>query len=503
MVIKSKVGRKLLFFIILTSTFFSLLATVIQLFVDYHKEVDNLENRLKHTLSSNLNAIVNDVWTTDFIQVQDHITALSHLSDISYVSLELKNDNPLSAGISLKENVLITQRDLIYHYDADTSYNLGRLVLHSNLHNIEVIIWDKFYLILLTQTIKTFIVSFFILYLITYLITKHLYNISLYTKGFENGIHSDVLRLKNKKDKDELDDVVYGINLMKEALEREISHVKKSELALAELNNSLEEKVLLEIKKRKEKEKLLVEQENMASMGRMVAGVAHELNTPVGTAITGVSLVKSKVETIADKVENDQLKKSELKEFMKDLHDTSETLLLSLSNAGDLVRSFKLLSVVDNEEERHSINLSELIHSVVRSYKVTLKEQGHDIIVDCDESLNFPIFTGPFVQIINNLVENAIVHGFHQKNRGLMHITVKNEKGKLLIDFEDNGDGISSENLTTIFKPFFTTRRHKGGSGLGLSIIYNIVTQKFHGTIECESKVGQGTQFHIVLPLES
>jgi len=501
MVLQSKIGKKLLFFIILTSTFFSLLATIVQLFVDYNKEVDSLKQRLNRTLSTNVNAIISDVWTTDFSQVQAQVNDLIKLDDVSFVLVKVEGDKDIVSGEPLEKNLLITNRDLIYHHDADTSYNLGSLTIHSDLGIVKDIIWDKFYLILVTQSVKTFIVSFCILFLITYLITKHLYLISLYTKSFEKDIKAEPLQLK-KRAHDELDDVVLGINRMKEALEAEIIHVKESESALAELNNSLEDKVLKEIAKRKEKETLLVEQENMASMGRMVSGVAHELNTPVGTAITGISLVKTKAEQLHEKIENNDLKKSELVEFMDDLKKTSQTLLLSLSSARDLVRSFKLLSVGDDREQMQEINVFDVIDSVVRSYSESLSKRGDTIKVICDKGLRCRLYTGPFVQVVNNLIENAILHAFHKKQAGEITIKVRTNKDMMRLTFKDNGDGISDEHLETIFKPFFTTRRHKGGSGLGLSIIYNIVTQKFRGSINCESKLGEGTKFLIELPIQ-
>ncbi len=500
---ESKIGRKLLFFIILTSSFFSLLATLVQLGVEYKNERHNLDERLEVTLNSNLRAIVNNVWTTDYEQVQDHINDLSSLKDIAYVELKIKNDQPLIAGTALTDDFIVTQRDMLFfHEDENSTYNLGSLIFHSDLKYIDEILWDRFLLILLTQTAKTFIVSFFILYIIGYLLTRHLFTISMYTRNFRRGQKHATLKLENKKSCDELDEVVSGINRMKRALEHEIIKVHESKEALTLLNNSLEERVQEEIQKRKDKEQQLIEQEKMAAMGRMIASIAQEINTPIGTSITGMSVINTKMDMFAYKLENNELKKSELLTFCEDFKKASSTLLDALTSTGELVKNLKMLSMSDDYSEKRPVIIKDLIESIVRSYTPILKEKQCELMIECDPEFKFNTYLGAFSQIINNLIENALMHAFQTKKAGKIHIVVQHNSQELKLEISDNGDGISQEHISQIFDPFFTTNRSDGGTGLGLTIVYNIVTYKLDGEITCKSEVGSGTTFTIALPLD-
>lgn len=247
-------------------------------------------------------------------------------------------------------------------------------------------------------------------------------------------------------------------------------------------------------------QKQLVESEKMASLGGLVAGVAHEINTPLGIAITAVSLQKDLIEEISDKLEKDKLKKSFMESKLKRMDESSSIALSNLDRAEKLVQSFKQVAVDQSIEEPRTLilktYLDELVFSLTpqfRSYKIQLE-------LECPEDLMLHTDPGAISQVFTNLIMNALVHAFHEGDEGTIRIKITQIESQIQILFKDDGKGIPKEHLEKIFEPFFTTRRNKGGTGLGLNIIYNLITQKLKGTIICESQMGEGTTFQITLP---
>lgn len=248
-------------------------------------------------------------------------------------------------------------------------------------------------------------------------------------------------------------------------------------------------------------QKHLVESEKMAALGGLVAGVAHEINTPVGIGITGVTYLQEKLAALMADYQAGTMKRSSLDAF---LQTTSETLVITMTNlirAAELVASFKQVAVDQSSEERRLFNLKGYVNDVLLSLKHKYKRTKHRIEVMGPDDLDVDSFPGAFSQIVTNLLMNSLIHAFEGDGiEGLMRIEVQAGNGGVALKYSDNGKGIPPENLTRIFDPFFTTKRGKGGSGLGMNIVYNLVRNKLNGTITCESEVGKGTTFTIQFP---
>ncbi len=245
----------------------------------------------------------------------------------------------------------------------------------------------------------------------------------------------------------------------------------------------------------------LVQSEKMAALGGLVAGVAHEVNTPVGVGVTAASHLEKKTQEFLRKFEAGDMRRSDLESFLGTAKETSHMILANLERASDLIRSFKKVAVDQTSEQRRRFRLKEYLAEVLLSLRPKLKKTKVMVEVRCPEKLEVESYPGVFSQIITNLVVNSLTHAFEPDQKGRIVFDLRTENGYLHLDYTDDGKGMDREILGKIFEPFFTTSRAKGGTGLGLHILYNLVTQTLGGTVRCESAPGQGATFHITLPL--
>ena len=246
----------------------------------------------------------------------------------------------------------------------------------------------------------------------------------------------------------------------------------------------------------------LLESEKLAALGGLVAGVAHEINTPVGIGITAASHLQAKAGEFGNLFNSGKMKKSDLTKFLDTATQSSELLLSNLDRAGELIQSFKQVAVDQSSEEMRDFMVKQYFDEILLSLRPALKKTAHAVQVNCTPALKMQSYPGAFSQIFTNLVMNSLIHAYEEGDKGTLTIDVTSEGDAITIDYADDGKGIPPENLEKIFEPFFTTRRNQGGSGLGMHIVYNLIVQKLKGSITCESTVGKGTRFHIGLPLE-
>lgn len=244
----------------------------------------------------------------------------------------------------------------------------------------------------------------------------------------------------------------------------------------------------------------LVESEKMASLGGLVAGVAHEINTPIGISITAASLLAEKSTAFLQTYQRGKMKRSQLEKFLDTAMQSSTMVLSNLHRAADLIQSFKQVAVDQSTEEQRQVNLKQYLSEILISLKPKLRTTHHQIEIRGDETVSLQTYPGALYQIITNLVINSLTHAYSPQDAGYLLFDIKQEGEEIVLTYTDDGKGIPPENLSKIFEPFFTTKRGHGGTGLGLHIVYNIVTQKLKGTIECESQVDAGTSFIIKLP---
>jgi PAS domain S-box-containing protein len=251
----------------------------------------------------------------------------------------------------------------------------------------------------------------------------------------------------------------------------------------------------------RETQNSLIEAEKLAALGRLVAGVAHEVNNPVGISLTVASSLERKTALFAAEVACGNLKRSSLTDFLASSRDASSQLVANLNRAAELITSFKQVAADRNYSDQRVFDLGDLTEQVVMSLRPGLRKQRLALTVDCEPNLSMNSYPGPYGQVLTNLFLNSVAHAFPDGRPGTVDITVRGaDKDHVEIIFSDDGCGMSLDVRRRAFDPFFTTRRDQGGTGLGLHIVYSIVTNRLGGRLDLDSEPGRGTRVHIVLP---
>ncbi len=261
--------------------------------------------------------------------------------------------------------------------------------------------------------------------------------------------------------------------------------------------NALLEQTLADLRRTQDQ---LVQSEKMASLGALVAGVAHEINTPVGVGVTAASTLSARVTEVKDQYDRGDLRRTELERFFGVARESSHIILKNLERAADLIQSFKRVAVDQSSDERRTFNLKTCITDTLQSIAPKYSKLGHVISVDCPDPLEMDSYPGAIAQILTNFISNSIAHAFQPGQAGEMRIQVAEAGDDLLLRYSDNGKGIAAADLGRVFDPFFTTARGSGGSGLGLHIVYNLVSQSLGGSVRASSGPGAGAVFEIRFP---
>lgn len=267
--------------------------------------------------------------------------------------------------------------------------------------------------------------------------------------------------------------------------------VKERTLALEQANEQL-------IRAQEE----LVQSEKLASLGSLVAGVAHELNTPIGTALTASSVVDNELEELSELYTNGTLSKQQLERFIETSLQSSLLVTKNIKRSATLITNFKQMAVDQASERRREFNFAKIINEVMLALKHQTKKTRIAINYDVDENLVLDGYPGPWTQILTNLILNSLTHGFEADQAGNIEISASlaPESDIVTVTYKDDGKGIAKKHLNKIFDPFFTTKLGQGGSGLGLNIVFNIVTQMMAGEIKVDHELDHGVLFTIKVP---
>ncbi len=289
-------------------------------------------------------------------------------------------------------------------------------------------------------------------------------------------------------------------------LQREVAEeeARKYQTHLEVLAEDLEERVSKRTQDLQESMKTLqeaqiqlVESEKMAALGNLVGGVAHEVNTPLGNAITSLSILTDTAKRLQEQLEEDRLKRSDLEKSLKLLSDTSIMIYSNVHRAADLIRSFKKISIDQISEERRIFKLKRYSYEIFTTFKAALKRSNVVWEIEMEHEASIYGYPGIYGQILANLIQNSLVHAFEGVDEKKIILKIEVVDDIVSLSFKDNGVGIAPEIIDMVFEPFVTTKRNQGGSGLGLNIVYNLVTQKLHGTLKVISKPDEGSEFLI------
>jgi signal transduction histidine kinase len=251
-------------------------------------------------------------------------------------------------------------------------------------------------------------------------------------------------------------------------------------------------------------QKEIIAKEKMASLGLLVAGVAHEINSPLGVAILGASIIEETTDKLNEKIVSSTLSKEDLTDGFTTIIDSIKAMNFNLDRAANLIHNFKEVAVDRSIDDIREFTVSTWLHELTSSLKPMLNKKSISLSVSFpQQQVVMTTCTSKLAQVLSNLIANASIHAFPEcvdnKNK-VITITIKELGEKVHIVISDNGVGITRKNINLLFDPFFTTKRNEGSTGLGLSIIHNIMTGSLQGSIDVKSNIGQGSEFRVILP---
>ncbi|UCG26917.1 MAG: tetratricopeptide repeat protein [Bacteroidales bacterium] len=321
-------------------------------------------------------------------------------------------------------------------------------------------------------------------------------------KHFKNYQQLDK-QVLNAKTRNRLKDLQIANAIEQSKKEAEIYQLRNVELkeAYDEIQSQRDE-LESALESLKQTQKQLIESEKMAALGGMVVGIAHEINTPVGIGITAASTLSEEIEQVGELYRSGQISKKRFEEYLNTAKETAGLILSNMNRAAGIIQSFKQVSADQATEERRKFKIKNYLEDLIKSLTPKLKNKPVRISLNMDENIEMDSYPGSFSQVFTNLILNSIEHGIRKvkKNRLQIEISAERMDKSVILDYQDDGTGIAGENMPRIFDPFFTTNK-KIGTGLGLNIVYNLVTRKLQGTIHCESEPGKGVLFRITIPV--
>ncbi|RXS42486.1 sensor histidine kinase [Idiomarina sp. 29L] len=288
------------------------------------------------------------------------------------------------------------------------------------------------------------------------------------------------------------------LEMRQEKLEREISQRRTMENTLRQSNQRLESS----LNHLRETQQQLIESEKMASLGGLVAGITHDVNTPIGISVTAASYLREKLDSLDTALSNKELTQPQLQKFIEEGRESLSLLDNNLHRASDLISSFKQVAVDQASDAIRDINVKRYIEELIQSLQPHLKKTLHKIELNCADDLFIRCPAGALSQIFTNLILNSLRHAFDGVEQGTMTINIELRDSTLHVVYEDNGNGLSEENLGKLFDPFFTTKLNDGGSGLGTHIVRNLVTQTLKGDIDATSEPGHGLTYTFSFPVQ-
>lgn len=508
------IRQKLNLAIIGTSTLAIIIASgVLFTYVWFNMKKDILENlsAMGEAIASNSTAAIS---FQDAQSATETLSALDAKPEIMLACLYISGQNEVFARYAATQNKQCPSQapggdaefsDDLIHMSIPVILDrerLGSLYIERNLTDLKATteLYTKVAILVMLVCV---LISILLSTLLQRLITDPI--LALLDTANQVSSDKDYSLRANKPGDDEVGRLIDGFNAMLSEIERRDSELDQAQSELeqqvqaAEAANTELQDTLGRLQKTQEQ---LVNTEKMASLGGLVAGIAHEINTPVGVGVTAASTLLANTDDMASNYEAGTLTNSGLKKYVGSAKQSTEIILTNLNRAAELIQSFKQVAVDQSSSELRQFQLTEYINEILLSLRPKLKKTDINVVVDCDTDIVIKSYPGAFSQILTNLVMNALAHAYPSGGKGEIRIEAYCAEGRLKLDFSDDGCGIPKDHQSKIFDPFFTTKRGQGGSGLGMHIVYNLVSQQLGGKLSLSSDPGVGTRFTIDIPVE-
>jgi signal transduction histidine kinase len=282
-----------------------------------------------------------------------------------------------------------------------------------------------------------------------------------------------------------------------------VTHLKRTQATLEELNRDLEVRVQTRNAELQQAMGQLVQSEKLAALGSLVAGVAHELNTPIGNVMAVATTLTDEVAAFSQKLLSGSARRSDVEKAATRLQEASALIERNATKAAKLINDFKEVAVDQSSTRRRHFVLLDVVNEVLTTTRPLFKNAPHTVAQDIPLELTLDSYPGPLEQVLTNFLTNSLNHGFEGQAQGQIHIQARQEGSDIVLEYSDNGCGIAAANLQHVFEPFYTTKLGRGGSGLGLYIVYNLVSNVLGGSIAAHSTVGVGTRFVLHVPIQA
>ncbi|MYM60310.1 ATP-binding protein [Vibrio sp. OCN044] len=620
----SRIGRRVLLILVVISSVITLTTTGLQLYLDYDREFSDVESTHQEIKQVYSGLLATSLWFYDIPSLQKRLEELTTLPKVDYLEVGLDGEI-ISSGIK-PEGSHVTSRFEIKYFDQNTDLEakVGELSVTSNSEKIYHFLLQQFFISLLLNAVKTFLVCSILFWVFHKSINARVISIVKYLRHYSPRYATSNLQMNNKhwtiEDTDELSWVADEINKLtctftklyqsikaeqeklqdftyvssdwlwetdnthrltfcsdpmraalgisedkmpvvhkiqglnrslklQEKLEQKksfsmcqdeiefdgkayyfvfqaiakysgdvfvgfrgtainVSELKQAQLELEKLNHSLEATIamrtqalqesLRELESTQEK---LVESEKMAALGGLVAGVAHEVNTPLGIAVTATSLVEDSLNKLSDSFDNQTLTSTEFTSESQIMDKGLSMLKANLERASILIKDFKSTAVDHISENQSEFNIRQMLEAVLVSLESETKKVPVSIKLIGEREITLNSLSGVLTQVMSHLILNSVYHAFEQTSTPAnISISYQQSEHGITFLYQDNGQGIALEDQQKVFEPFYTTKRGSGGSGLGLTLVYNLVNQKLKGEILLESSIGNGVSYKITLP---
>lgn len=294
-----------------------------------------------------------------------------------------------------------------------------------------------------------------------------------------------------------------------QAIALTLEQLRAAESSLKQYSDALESKVAertlalsQSVEQLQQAQSQLIESEKLAALGGLVAGVAHEVNTPLGIAVTATSVLSETLDSLRQQFTAQTLTSQQFSDLLAQASDSTQMLVNNLQRAARLVRDFKQTAVDQVSEARSQFQVEQVLRALIASLHPETRKVPVEPLLECPSGLQMNSLPGVLTQVLANLILNSVRHAFADQAAPLIEIRLQEQGEQVLLDYCDNGCGVPESLRERIFEPFFTTKRGSGGSGLGLNIVYNLVTRKLGGKLEFSSQPGQGVHFRLSLPRE-
>lgn len=501
-----KLKTKIIFSVIIIFLLIDFCFTYIFVNNTRHNLLDKLNTKIENTTS-----LINQVnsaplYDIDINSLENNLKSFLNDEDIQAIKLE-----ELNGSISLSVGNFNIDKKHIIKKDSTIEYNdevIGNITTYYSTKKIDDNMKEYINENILLSLVAAIAVSLMLYYLLQKLVNP-ITNLTKVASNITSGNLDEHIEIINN---DEVGDLAKQFEIMRTSLKKRIDTINDQNKEIKFFNDKLEieidnrTKELMEQKDELESmvetlkitQDKLIEAEKMSSLGVLVAGIAHEVNTPIGIGLTGVTHFLEITKKLNIQYEDDNMSQEEFEEYLRTSTEIANLINSNLHKTAQLIKNFKQISFDQSSEEKRTFNLKEYIEEILFSIHNITRKTNIKIINTCDEDTDIHSYPGAISQVMTNLIINSIRHGFEEKQNGIITINAEKQEQVIKLIYTDNGRGIPKENLPKIFDPFFTTNREKGGTGLGLNILYNIVSTTLHGTIKCISEENQGVKFIIL-----